>query len=232
MLNLRDEVNKGIEVQYRSLAGEPLVDILERYFGNDARVWLDAVAFIPSDRISDVHDFVSRASRCDNWNNCYYIDFYGSIDELIHLAGLDEIFAVNVYHEYIGAYSQYEDKARIYFDIIEYFGLKRNDRGEAIEWISRAISDLEELDWRCASFAPSRLFPNYPLDHISDLSDLGHAMFSDGDLRGALSVWISILETNKERVSQSILHAVFERAERCSKNDLEFLIDDYRVRAG
>lgn len=166
MIDLRSEIAQGLKNQARSLYGEPLVDIMEKIFGDEISYWLDSIEFIPSNQLNDIRDFVKRASNCPGWSNSIYYDFYDTIDELINIAGLSEAEAIKTIHNFTRISADYPSKASNYFEIIGYCFFTKSDKIAAIDWIKIAIIDLERLDWTCSNFTPQSIFPNYPLDGI------------------------------------------------------------------
>lgn len=228
-MDLKAEIHHGIKSQELSLAGEPLVEILENVFGNTLEYWLESIPFIPQERIKDIRDFAARASQCPGWHDSQFYSFYPSISSLMYIGGFAESKSIEIYSSYLDLYSDKEYKTGVYLEIIEHYVTRRSDKHLAILWLKKALEDLEELDWFDAKIQPSDIFPNYSMDNIYTLSDLGHALFSDGNIAEALALWSSISTKNPEAVKESILHAIFEYASEYLQGDLEYLIDGYEL---
>ncbi len=230
MINLKAEIARGLDYQEHSIANEPLVDIMENCFGNNFRYWLDSTTFIPENRISDIREFAFRASRCPGWSDYYFSDFFPSIESLINEGQFNLEQALDIYACYATESSDDGYKAEIYFDIIEFTGIKIGDIEYAIKWIKVAIEDLGELDWSHTNISPSDIFPNYQFEHILNMPDLGQALLSSGRIKDALEIWSKLDEKDIKSVAECMLHGILEYAERNMENDLDYLVHEYNLK--
>ena len=227
VINVEKEMRLGLSNQSSSLGGETLCSILDKYFPNKKDIWIEAIQYIPDNQPFDTRDFIARAAQCPDWDDIEYLDFYDDLVSLIENTGISLDRACSLFAEKIQGFSDYENKAKLYFDIIEYQALIQKDWRTALRWVTTAINDLGHLEWSLTSISPQDLCLNYQLDDIQSLADVGSVYFFNGDIKSALDFWSKLDAAQLLKLPETLLHTIVDYAFIHMPEDLYFLADHY-----
>lgn len=227
VINVEKEMRLGLSHQSSSLGGETLCSILEKHFPDKKDIWIEAIQYIPSNQPFDTRDFISRAAQCPDWNDIEYLDFYFDLASLIENTGISLDRACSLFAEKTQEFSDYENKANLYFEIIEYQVRVQKDWRASLKWVTTAINDLGHLEWGLTSISPQDLCPNYQLDDIQSLADVGSVYFFNGDIKSALDFWSKLDAVQIKKLPETLLHTIVDYAFIHMPEDLFFLTDHY-----
>jgi len=226
---LADQLASAILKQQSSLSGEPLLDILDVLLPNEAEVWLEVIGMLPPEYESATKDFLSRASRCPDWSNDDFLDFFASIEDLKEHTTLNEGEIIDLLASHAEKLD-YRESVLTYFQIIEFLYYVRKDKEEALKWVIQSIKTNGYLDWYLTKLTPQDFFKKYPGDDLGNLSSIGAGLFLDGRINEALKLWGSIPKKEQEDELPSVmLYCLFDYGVEHFKNDVDFLVEDYML---